>query len=606
MKDEFKEYSESPGSLRGSQLITTFGPGSIVQMEHDSVLVMGIDTWSTREEDYKILTHPYLEQLLGKDHFKMPRQVGKHRVISCKSFPLWGICSNPACSRLQKHKAAPTKGKKFNCRYCKSEIYAAKFATICSNGHLGEFPWWEWAHSKTSSDHSTCTSDSRLEFRARGRGPGLGDYVVRCLDCKASRSCAGATSYEGLKDIMPRCSGSTPWLGDHASITCTDDDGNPTPTYGIQIRSTSMYYPVTVSALYVPKWLHKVQKRIGKIKDKIIGGLELRVGYQQIAESEWFEKEREEYSVSEIVEQLTNRFENRPNLTKESTEAQVRNFEYIDFMNNESTGDNEYLEIAKTDVHEDLAGYIGTLKQIKRLTEIRVIRAFTREAPADPYLSEDNSRKYCKITNKKSNWYPAIENRGEGFLFTLDEDRLHKWESDPKVRARCGAMLDALENLFPDMSQGDPRRPARYTLLHTLAHVLIRGVAEVSGYGEASIRERIYSGQQYNGILLYTSTPSSDGSLGGLVRQGSTTNFANLIKGAVQKSTRCSRDPFCAEDNLEEMEQAEIPINRVNASACYGCVLLPETSCENVNRLLDRRLLFDKEFGYFKEWADST
>lgn len=40
---------------------------------------------------------------------------------------------------------------------------------------------------------------------------------------------------------------------------------------------------------------------------------------------------------------------------------------------------------------------------------------------------------------------------------------------------------------------------------------------------------------------------------------------------------------------------------RLNGSACYGCALLPETSCENSNRLLDRRLLFDEEFGFFKE-----
>lgn len=606
MKDEFKKYSESPGSLRGSQLTTMFGPGAIVQMEHDSVLVMGIDTWSKREEDYKTLSHPYLEQLLSKNHFKMPRQIGKHRVISCKSLPVWGVCSNPACRRLSKHRAAPPNGKKmFSCRECSSEVYAARFAAICPNGHLEEFPWWEWAHSKNEEKRDSCAEDSRLEFRALGKGPGIADYVVTCLDCKASRSCAGATSRMGLRNIVPGCSGAAPWLGRHASVECTNASGSPTPVYGIQIRSTSMYYPVTVTALYVPEWLHPVQKFITEKKEEIRSNLEF-TDYLGIAKSSRFEKLRERYTVDQIREQLDKRFTARSELTKESTEAQVRDREYDDLMNNEFV-DNEYLEIAKTDVREDLAGYIGTLKQIKRLTEIRVIRAFTREAPADPYLSEDEITKYCRISSENTDWYPAMENRGEGFLFTLDEDRLHQWEKEPAVMARCGSMLDALEELLPSMGREDPRRPPRYTLLHTLAHVLIRGVAEVSGYNEASIRERIYSGNQYNGILLYTSTPSSDGSLGGLVRQGSTENFANLIKKSVQKSARCSRDPFCAGDNPEEMERAGIPTyNRVNASACYGCVLLPETSCENVNRLLDRMLLFDKEFGYFRDWTDAS
>ena len=64
---EHGQYSESPGALRASQIITMSGPGSIVQMEHDSILVMSIDAWSKQDNYYKILSHPYLEQLLKKE-----------------------------------------------------------------------------------------------------------------------------------------------------------------------------------------------------------------------------------------------------------------------------------------------------------------------------------------------------------------------------------------------------------------------------------------------------------------------------------------------------------------------------------------------------------
>jgi hypothetical protein len=37
----------------------------------------------------------------------------------------------------------------------------------------------------------------------------------------------------------------------------------------------------------------------------------------------------------------------------------------------------------------------------------------------------------------------------------------------------------------------------------------------------------------------------------------------------------------------------------MNLAACYSCVLLPETSCEEFNSFLDRALLIDKEFGFF-------
>lgn len=600
MQNTSRRYLESPGSLRASQIITMSGPGSIVQMEHDSILVMSIDLWSRQDDSYKILSHPYLEQLLKKDHFRMPLQIDKHRVISCRSFPLWSVCSNPACGRLQKHKAAPPKGKKwFSCKECDQELYAAKFVAVCSNGHIDEFPWEEWAHSKTSEGR-ICKRDPHLRFMARGKSPGLADYYVTCMNCKASRSCAGATSANGLKDIITRCSGSIPWMGKGITENCTDGHGNAMQMRGIQIRSTSMYYPVTITALHLPEWLHPIQKKITEhIKE--IRSMVKSFPPQDVAEKHhYFEEERQKYGVAEIEKQLKKRFSTEIKLDEHSTEAQIRHREYHELMSGEFR--DEYLEIADMPVHKDLDGYISTLKQIKRLTEIRVMRAFTREAPVDPYFSDESTR-YCNISSTDTKWYPAIENRGEGFLFTLDEKSLSKWEREQAVKSRCKLVQDVFEDLFSKLSDEDPRWPPRYMLLHTLAHVLIRGAAYVSGYSEASIRERIYSGHNYNGVLLYTATSSSDGSLGGLVRQGRTENFVKLIRKAVQKSMRCSRDPFCAEDDPIDKSRADIPLYaRVNASTCYGCVLLPETSCENVNRLLDRRLLFDKEFGYFREW----
>ena len=602
-EDQRKQYSESPGTLRTSQIITMCGPGAIVQTEHDSILVMSIDVWSKNKAHYEILYHPYLEQLLKKDHFKMPRQIGKHQVISCRSFPEWGVCSNLSCSILQRHKSVPPRGEKqFNCKFCSKELYAAKFVAVCSNGHIEEFPWIEWAHSKNSENHP-CKDNPRLRFTSAGTSPGLADYYVTCLDCKASRSCAGITSVHGLKDIVSGCNGSMPWIGANATERCENKHGGLSQMRGIQIRSTSMYYPVTVSALHLPEWLHPIQKKIYANRDAITGILDMNTLRDVAERYSEFKEEREKYGVDEIEKHLDQVFANSTDSDEKPTQSIIRRSEYDGLINSEFN-DHDYLEISNTTVDKDLAGYIDKLKQIKRLTEIQVMWAFTRETPVDPYLQGEQEIEYCKISKMTTKWYPAVENRGEGFLFTLDEQRLKNWEDELLVKSRCKQVQNAFEKLFSKLSSDDPRRPPRYMLLHTLAHVLIREVAAVSGYSEASIRERIYSGNGYNGVLLYTATPSSDGSLGGLVRQGSTKNFANLIKKSIQKSTRCSRDPFCAEDPVGLSQANTIPLySRVNASACYGCVLLPETSCENVNRLLDRRLLFDDKFGYFRDWC---
>jgi hypothetical protein len=38
----------------------------------------------------------------------------------------------------------------------------------------------------------------------------------------------------------------------------------------------------------------------------------------------------------------------------------------------------------------------------------------------------------------------------------------------------------------------------------------------------------------------------------------------------------------------------------LNLSDCFSCSLVAETACEAMNLGLDRRVLVDEEFGYFK------
>ena len=74
---------------------------------------------------------------------------------------------------------------------------------------------------------------------------------------------------------------------------------------------------------------------------------------------------------------------------------------------------------------------------------------------------------------------------------------------------------------------GDKQINPIYVLLHTFAHTLINALSLECGYSNASIRERIYCSKYINdknipmaGVLIYTASGDSEGSLGGLVRQG--------------------------------------------------------------------------------------
>ena len=64
-KKELSAWQPSPGNTRPTQLITTHGPGSFVQTENDSVMVLGIDFWSHKEEYIKKY-HLYMQKINPK------------------------------------------------------------------------------------------------------------------------------------------------------------------------------------------------------------------------------------------------------------------------------------------------------------------------------------------------------------------------------------------------------------------------------------------------------------------------------------------------------------------------------------------------------------
>jgi hypothetical protein len=153
------------------------------------------------------------------------------------------------------------------------------------------------------------------------------------------------------------------------------------------------------------------------------------------------------------------------------------------------------------------------------------------------------------------------------------------------------------------LERGLAERPVapKYVLLHTFAHLLITQLAFDCGYGSASLRERIYCdiddpSRPMEGILIYTASGDSEGTLGGLVRQGEPDRLPGIILHALSRAQWCSSDPVCIESTGQGSDNA-------NLAACHGCVLVPETSCEQGNRLLDRGIVIgtpsQPDIGYF-------
>jgi hypothetical protein len=141
----------------------------------------------------------------------------------------------------------------------------------------------------------------------------------------------------------------------------------------------------------------------------------------------------------------------------------------------------------------------------------------------------------------------------------------------------------------------------RLMLVHTLAHALIRQLTLECGYSSASLRERLYittPDQEMAGILIYTSTSDSDGTLGGLERRASKDLWNATVIGALMSLRWCASDPLCIGGETGAPDAHSI-------AACHSCILVPETSCEQHNKFLDRGLLIgtdaDNEIGYFSD-----
>jgi hypothetical protein len=225
---------------------------------------------------------------------------------------------------------------------------------------------------------------------------------------------------------------------------------------------------------------------------------------------------------------------------------------------------------------------------VRQLREVHAQVGFSRLAPIDAEMDGDVKVDIAQLGHM-TDWLPAIENRGEGLWIQLDEARLAAWERHAIVQRRSEALRAGWHREFAGRV-APVFFGARYYLLHSLSHLLIQAIALECGYGASSLRERIYCSRPgasapMAAILLVTTTPGSEGTLGGLVAQGRRVEVH--LERALDLARLCSNDPVCA-GHAPNDEHGD---HHLEGAACHGCLYLAEVSCERMNRMLDRALV---------------
>lgn len=236
---------------------------------------------------------------------------------------------------------------------------------------------------------------------------------------------------------------------------------------------------------------------------------------------------------------------------------------------------------ATSDLHSALRSRLLGVGQVRRVREVRALRGFRRHDADADFISAD-----LGPDRRRKPVYPAVETFGEGIFIRFDEEQMSQWEVLPEVRARAD-ILTHRRDATPWAQRLDVPEP-RYIALHTISHLLIRRLAFASGYASAALQERIYAHSdrpdRTAGIFIYTASGDAQGTLGGLVRLGAPDKILPLLLAALSDADVCSNDPVCIESDRQGSSQ-------LNLSACHGCALVSETSCETGNRLLDRQLV---------------
>lgn len=184
-----------------------------------------------------------------------------------------------------------------------------------------------------------------------------------------------------------------------------------------------------------------------------------------------------------------------------------------------------------------------------KLRETRALAGFSRILPTDGNLTSPRLQKLA--LDQRIDWLPAMIVRGEGIFIEFDAARVDAWmRRVPAISDRIRALSNRYNQRRIDQSQ--PQRPVspQFVLLHSFAHVVINQLAYECGYGSASLRERLYCDfsdprNPMCGVLIYTASGDSEGSMGGLVRQAGPGLFENIVVRAIQKSGWCSSDPVC-------------------------------------------------------------
>ncbi len=598
------------GELRPSQLIYTFGVGSLIDLPNLSVMVMGLDDWDLTYstdivEDRLIATvqkrFPQVERLVQPpmEPSNISGNSGTSSIgVPVVPFPRWMRCSR--CETLapiesgvfdavyNRYNPERTRYVHKNCLNAREgPVLSVRFMLACREGHITDFPWLEFVHK----DKKPCKG-AQLKIRDLGTSGDASDVLVKCESCGLSQRMANAfRSHSKFK-----CKGHHPHLR-------TFDSECPEDAKAILLGASNAWFQISVSALTIPSteselsglveenWinLNKIPNIsvVQYLRDDLLSKPTLIPLFTNFSDQQiWDEIERRKSGALQTVNLSNN----------------IKQPEWEAFSNAVHIPQNRNFKLNPVDPPVGFEDYFEKTVLVERLREVRALLGFTRiESNADfPEPTKPEESRYTRICRDNPKWLPATEVHGEGIFLRIRQEPLKKWLEKPSVRELENTFLIAHMKWreFRDLVPHEEHFPGiQFVLLHSLSHTLMRQIVKDCGYNSGSIRERLYfqqadlldDGSDMTGILIYTAAPDSEGTLGGLVEIGKPKELGSHLQQALENVKLCASDPLCS-DHEPDADTSGLTIQ---GACCHACQFVPETSCEFGNRYLDRSVLVE-------------
>ena len=590
-KEELKP--ENNYSVRASQAVLQYGVGAMVNFPEQVLVTAKPEEWL---KEKKPIHDERLEKILHVDYFIPPTTIAYAR------FPEWYFC--PICRKFKPIKEwislnRNSKDKEMirhlKCPTCNKKLVPSRFITVCANGHLNDFPWIEWVHKKCGK--SICIHPQIKITTGVSGGDDLSSIVLECTECKAKTTLEGAFNKDTFEKLGIKCEGKHPFKGQ-------EKEACDSPVQARPRGASNVYFPVIYTSLVIPPYADKITQKIEdcsyysnyilKVFNKSSDGTECF--YENI--NEW---KKELSEMTGIKESQIEVILKRKLLTPYGNESEYfsekyRYDEYIALTGHNMSDD--CFSIKKMSVDDYDIPHIKSIHLVDKIRIVSVHAGFSRLHPV--FKKEDPG--FVSVKDKDTRYYPGYEVHGEGIFIEFNSDDIIEWmHNNTKIKERVEILVTNLKNSLLCTSISMEITP-KLVLLHTLSHLMIKALSFECGYNIASLSERLYCSDIPNGemagILIYTACGDSEGTLGGLVRQGYPDTLPRIFRKAILSAVRCSNDPVCILSKGQGFES-------LNLAACHSCTLLPETCCELRNSFLDRAMIagtFDNEnIGFWSE-----